>query len=99
MEFYICSSCYGSDVVFDKLLREYPQFEKYNPLTKVYQYDWGSGHMSTHIGLFIELNSLEDLVDFSNKIGKGLVINDCSYMYDMEHNQINSIEIYDDWRE
>lgn len=99
MEFYICSTNYSDDDEIDGLLRVYPQIEKYNPLIKEYQWNRGKGQVYTKKGLFIELNSLEELVGFSNKIGKKLIINDNYAMYDMEHNQLNTIEIYDDWRE
>lgn len=101
MEFYICAtSCsYVDEYEIDELLRDYSQIKKYNPLIKEYQWDWGKGHISTNKGLFIELNSLEELVNFSNKIHKSFIINDNCNMYDMNHKQINTIEIYDDWRE
>lgn len=100
MEFYIfaTSRSYKEDEI-DNLIRDYPQIKKYNPLIKEYQLDWEKGHIDNMKGLFIELNSLEELVDFSNKIHQSFVINDNSFMYDMEHNQLNTIEIYDDWRE
>lgn len=99
MEFYICSTNCGDDDEINVLLRTYPQIEEYNPLIKEYQCDWGKGQVYTKKGLFIELNSLEELVGFSNKIGKKLIINDNYAMYDMKHNPLNTIEIYDGWRE
>ena len=56
----------------------------------------GKGHTYTSKGLFIKVNGLEELIDFSNKINTKLLINDNSGMYDMEHNKLNTIEIYDD---
>lgn len=99
MEFYICSSYYSDEDEIDKLLCAYPQIEKYNPLIKEYQWNWGKEHIDTKKGLFIELNSLEELVDFSSKIHQSFIINDNYNMYDMELNQLNTIEIYDGWRE
>lgn len=99
MEFYIDSIAWNDEDEFDKLIKEYPEILNHNAVIKEYQWDWGKEHVYTKKGLFVEFDSIDDLINFSKKIHRSLIINDNSHMYDMEHNQLNTIEIYDDWRE
>lgn len=43
-------------------------------------------------GWFIELNSLEDLINFKNKVKEDIIIKECYSNY-----LLYEIEIYDDW--
>lgn len=63
------------------------EFERYMGTDKIRDKDW-----------FIELNTLEDLLDFKEEIGKDVAISNYFFRYnsiDVKH----SIEIYDTYRE
>ena len=98
MEFYIYSTTFGSEDESNRLLEEYPELLKYNPLIKEYENIYCE-QIFIKKGIFIEVNSLEELVELSNEVCTSLIINDTYFVYDMNHKQINTIEIYDDWRE
>lgn len=63
------------------------EFERYVGADKIQDKDW-----------FIELNTLEDLLNLQEEIDEDIIISDYYYTYnsiDVKH----SIEIYDDYRE
>lgn len=63
------------------------EFERYMGANKIQDKDW-----------FIELNTLEDLLNLKEEIGENIIISDYLFRYnniDVEY----SIEIYDDYRE
>ena len=99
MEFFICSTQYNTEEDIDKLLEIYPRIKKYNPIIKSYINNAVIDKIYQKRGLFIEIESLEELIELSNKLYQQFIINDNSYMYDLNKKPLNTIEIYDNWRE
>ena len=94
MEFHVNSTMFGCEDEINRLLEGYPALSKYNPIIKEYQVVYRN-QTSVMRGLFIEVNSLEELVKLSNEIYKSLIINDNNHVYDMNNKRLNTIEIDD----